>query len=97
MKYALIGCGRVSPSHLKAAKENGFEIAAVCDIDPTHIDALFAAGILTPAETAEIRRYADYNDLLEKERPALVSIALPSGLHAACACAAVRRGVHVIV
>ena len=32
MKYALIGCGRVAPHHIKAAKDNGFEIAAVCDI-----------------------------------------------------------------
>ena len=25
MNYALIGCGRVSPNHLNAAKENGFK------------------------------------------------------------------------
>ena len=38
MKYALIGCGRVAPHHLKAARANGFEIIAFCDSDFTHID-----------------------------------------------------------
>ena len=34
MKYALIGCGRVSGSHIKAAIHNNLEIAALCDIVP---------------------------------------------------------------
>ena len=33
MKYALIGCGRISPNHIEAAKNNGLEIVALCDID----------------------------------------------------------------
>ena len=33
MRYCLIGCGRVSPEHIRAARENGLEIAALCDID----------------------------------------------------------------
>ena len=32
MKYALIGCGRISPNHIAAAIENQLEIVAVCDI-----------------------------------------------------------------
>ena len=32
MKYALIGCGRISTNHIKAAINNKLEIAAVCDI-----------------------------------------------------------------
>ena len=34
MKYALIGCGRVAGSHIKAAKNNNLEIVALCDIIP---------------------------------------------------------------
>ncbi len=97
MKYALIGCGRVASNHINAARSNGFTVAAVCDIDESRIDALFARCGLTPAEADGIRRYTDYNALLEAEAPELVSIALPSGLHAECAKAAVRRGVNVIV
>ncbi|WP_145907653.1 acyltransferase [Faecalibaculum rodentium] len=33
MKYALIGCGRISPNHIQAAGNNGLKIAALCDLD----------------------------------------------------------------
>lgn len=32
MKYALIGCGRISPNHIVAAQKNGLEIVAICDL-----------------------------------------------------------------
>lgn len=32
MKYALIGCGRISPNHIAAAKANHLEFAAICDV-----------------------------------------------------------------
>ena len=74
MKYALIGCGRVAPSHIKAAKENGFEIAAVCDIRGGNIDDMFARSVLTAEETKGIRRYTDYREMVRAERPELVSV-----------------------
>ena len=40
MRYALIGCGRVAPSHIKAAKANGLEIVALCDIEKEKAKAL---------------------------------------------------------
>ena len=97
MEYALIGCGRVAPSHLKAAEENGFHLAAVCDIDNGHIDRLFEQSRLPAEQTAAVRRFADYREMLRTVRPTLVSIALPSGLHAECAKAAILCGCSVIV
>ena len=38
MKYALIGCGRISPNHLEAAINNNLEIVGLCDIIPENID-----------------------------------------------------------
>ena len=35
MKYALIGCGRISPNHIAAAIKNNLEIVGICDIDNT--------------------------------------------------------------
>ena len=35
MKYALIGCGRISPNHIEAAKNNNLEFVAMCDILPS--------------------------------------------------------------
>lgn len=34
MKYALIGCGRISPNHIEAAKNNKLDFVAMCDILP---------------------------------------------------------------
>jgi len=97
MKYALIGCGRVAPNHIKAALKNGLEIIAVCDINSEHIDILFGCSELTDAQKAGIRRYSGYTELFDREKPELVSIALPSGLHAECAKEAVKRDINVIV
>ncbi len=95
MKYALVGCGRVSPNHINAALKNGFQIISVCDIDFSHIDDMFSrAGI---AENESISRYENYCEMYDKEHPDLVSIALPSGLHAEAACEAIKRGINVII
>ena len=97
MNYALIGCGRVAYNHLKAAAENGLNVVAVCDTEPDHIFDLYNRAGLSPEQAGAIARYADWNRLFDEEKPTLVSIALPSGLHAACAKDAIRRGIHVIV
>ncbi len=38
MKYALIGCGRISPNHIMAARNNDLEMVAICDVDPACMD-----------------------------------------------------------
>ncbi len=95
MRYALVGCGRVAPNHIKAALENGFTILSVCDIDDSHIDDMFDRSILESNEG--IRRYSDYCEMYDKEKPELISIALPSGLHAHAAIEAIKRGINVII
>lgn len=94
MKYALIGCGRISINHLKAALTNGFEIAGVCDVVPGKAEALLEkAG----ASDKGIRVYEDYKAMLETERPALVSIATESGKHAEIALWCIEHGVNTII
>ncbi len=79
MKYALIGCGRIAPNHLAAAVSNQLEIVALCDIDLNK-----AQGLLTQFKLLGrgIRQYADYREMLAKEKPELVAIATESGNHA---------------
>lgn len=38
MKYALIGCGRISTNHITAAVNNELEIVAVCDVLPMKME-----------------------------------------------------------
>ena len=73
MKYALIGCGRISTNHIKAALNNNLEIVAVCDIVPEHMEELLKKHELEKDES--IARYTDYKKLLEEQKPELVSIA----------------------
>lgn len=80
MKYAIIGCGRISTNHIKAVLNNQLEIAAVCDIVPEHLATVLEKHYLE--NDALIKRYTDYLIMLKETQPALVSIATESGNHA---------------
>lgn len=95
MKYALIGCGRIAVNHLKAAVNNHLEIAAVCDVMPEAMEALLAKQGLE--KDPSIRRYTDYREMLEAEKPTLVGIATESGLHAEIALTCIAHGVNVVI
>ena len=62
MNYALIGCGRISTNHMKAAVNNKLNIVAVCDILPEAMENLLAKHGLE--KDASIKRYTDYKQML---------------------------------
>ena len=95
MKYALIGCGRMSINHIKAAINNQLEIAAVCDALPEHMEVLLARYELQ--NDMSILRYTDYRSMIQEVKPDLVSIATESGIHAEIALFCIDHGVHVII
>ena len=92
MKYALIGCGRISPNHIEAAKNNNLEFVAMCDVNP---EAMQEKSERFGLEA--VRKYTDYRELLEKEKPELVAIATESGKHAAIALDCIAAGCNVII
>jgi len=91
MKYALIGCGRIAPHHISAARKNGLEIVAVCDIDKEKMQAF------AKKQELDCELYTDYKQMLEKECPTLVAIATDSGCHAEIAKATIKMGINVII
>lgn len=92
MKYALIGCGRISPNHIEAAKNNRLKFVAMCDIVPEVMNEKSDKfGLM------EVHKYTDYKELLEKENPELVAIATESGKHAAIALECIEVGCNVII
>ena len=95
MKYALIGCGRISANHIKAALNNKLEIVAVCDVKKKHIQMLLEKYNLQ--SDVSIKQYTDYEKMLEEEKPELVSIATESGFHAKIALQCIDAGIHVII
>lgn len=93
MKYALIGCGRISPNHIIAAKNNGLDIVAVCDLIPQNMEDKIKLCELS----ASVKRYTDYEEMLEKESPQLVAIATESGEHAKIALRCMDFGCNLII
>ena len=94
MRYALIGCGRISPNHIMAAKNNGLEIVAVCDVERANAEDKILKFDLDPKG---VRVYEDYHEMLDREKPELVAIATESGKHAAIALDCIAAGCHVII
>lgn len=92
MKYALIGCGRISPNHIAAAKSNNLEIVGLCDIDKK---MLYDKSV--KFDLNDIHQYTDYKEMLKKENPELVAIATESGKHAAIALDCIEAGCNLII
>lgn len=95
MKYALIGCGRISTNHIKAALNNKLEIVAVCDVEPSHMEEVLKKHNLE--KEASIKRYTDYKKMIEENELELVSIATESGIHAEVALFCIDNGINVII
>lgn len=94
MKYALIGCGRISTNHIKAALDNNLEVVGVCDIIAGHMDALLK---LHGMSGGGISCYTDYRQMIEETRPELVGIATESGSHAQIALYCIEAGINLII
>lgn len=95
MRYALIGCGRISTNHVKAAVSNQLEIVAVCDVVKEHMGQVLLKHGLEQDST--IKRYTNYHQMLEENEIDLISIATESGLHGQIALDCIRQGINVII
>jgi UDP-N-acetyl-2-amino-2-deoxyglucuronate dehydrogenase len=90
IRFALIGCGRISANHLQALKQHAgrAELVAVCDIRP---EALALAVAQTGAAG-----FDSLTELLDRSNADVVVLATPSGLHPLQAMQAARAGRHVL-
>ena len=95
MKYALIGCGRISTNHINPSINNDLEIIAVCDIVPEQMENLLKKHSLEEAK--DIKRYTDFKKMIDENELDLVSIATESGKHAEIALYCIEHGIHVII
>lgn len=93
LRYALIGCGRISPNHISAAITNNFEIVALCDIVPEHMEDKIQKFNLSRST----HKYTDYREMLENKKPELIAIATESGKHAEIALDCMDSGCNLII
>lgn len=93
MRYALIGCGRISPNHIVAALKNELEIVAICDVATGNmVDKVDKFDL-----PDSVKQYTDYKEMLAIEKPELVAIATESGKHAPIALDCIEAGCNVII
>ena len=93
LKYAIIGCGRISVNHLAAAINNELEIVALCDLIPEKMEEKIKQCNLPES----IPQYTDYKEMIVKEKPELVAICTESGKHAPIALDCIEAGIHLII
>lgn len=93
MKYALIGCGRISSNHVAAALKNRLEIVALCDcVRENAVDKIRKFDLPNT-----IRIYEDYHEMFADEKPEIVAIATESGKHAQIALDCIECGCNLII
>ncbi|ESU34221.1 oxidoreductase [Bacillus sp. 17376] len=93
LRYAIIGCGRISPNHIAAAMENELDIVALCDVVPENIDDKISKFNLPDT----VAKYTDYKEMLEKEKPELIAICTESGNHASIALDCIEADANLII
>jgi len=76
-RAVVIACGRISGAHAHGYRTNNVDIIACADISREALDA-FGERFGVPPEN----RYLDYNEMLDRERPDIVSICSHHHLHA---------------
>ena len=95
MKYALIGCGMISPNHIKAAFDSKMDIVALCDLNEDNLRKAYDS---LPDELKEKTKcYTDHIKMLECEKPDLVALALGSGLKKKLSIDCMEHSANVIV
>jgi len=87
--YCVTGLG-IGRNHLAAAAKNpNVGYIAVCDIDEKRIDAV-------KAKYPDIVCYTSFDEMLKDEKIDIVSICLPSAMHADFAVKALEAGKHIL-
>lgn len=99
LKFAIIGCGRISYKHVEALASNmkEAELVATCDVILEKAEAKKAEYIEKVGETAKVNVYTDYKEMLEKEDIDVVTIATESGYHPEITIYCMNKGKHAIV
>ncbi|WP_125152725.1 Gfo/Idh/MocA family protein [Clostridium rectalis] len=99
LKFAIIGCGRISYKHVEALVGNKEEVllAATCDIEKEKAEAKKNEYIERMGQPLNVGVYTDYKEMLDKEDIDVVTIATESGYHPEITIYCMNKGKHAIV
>jgi UDP-N-acetyl-2-amino-2-deoxyglucuronate dehydrogenase len=98
LKFAIIGCGRISKWHVEAIAKNSNEAVLVATSDVLENAAKEKADIYKGFfPDANVAVYTDYKEMLDKEEIDVVALATESGYHPEIAMYCMNKGKHIIV
>lgn len=99
LRFAIIGCGRISYKHVEALVKNREEavLAAVCDVIEGNAEAKKQEYIKNMQEDLVVGVYTDYKEMLDKEDIDVVTVATESGYHPEITIYCMNKGKHAIV
>lgn len=90
IKAAVIGVGAMGRNHARVYSElEGVEFVAVADVNEQLVGDL--------ADKYRVTAYTSYQELLEKERPDVVSVVVPTALHEQVGADGLLAGAHVLI
>ncbi|GIP33893.1 Gfo/Idh/MocA family protein [Paenibacillus sp. J2TS4] len=89
LRFAIVGAGVIAPFHAKAIASNPqAELAAIVDVEESKAKKLAEEYSVTDI-------YTDYEKMLQRDDIDIVSVCVPSGIHAEVTIAAAEAGKHV--
>jgi UDP-N-acetylglucosamine 3-dehydrogenase len=90
VKAAVVGVGSIGRHHARVYNQlDAVQLVAVADIDESRR--------AIAAHRYKIPVYADFREMLDRERPEILSIAVPTAHHRVVALEAVSRGIQILV
>lgn len=90
IRFALVGCGRISKNHFDALKTHAkhAEIVSICDIDKKALDEA--------ANETHASPFTNLTQMLTQTNADIVALTTPSGLHSQQAIEVAHSGRHVL-
>lgn len=103
LKVAFIGFGGIAKSahlnpYLKLEEEGKIKLCAVCDIDSETFDSEsnINIGNSTKVLSESVKKYTDYEIMLDEIKPDLVDVCVPTYLHKDITIKALKSGCNVL-
>ncbi len=86
LKVVILGSGTISSVHVNGWKNiDGAELCAIFDQDSSKME-----------KYPDIRHYTDFDEMIDREKPDIVDICLPTTFHTEFSLRALKRGIHVV-
>mgnify|MGYP003347770476 CR=1 FL=1 len=97
-RLALVGCGLISPAHIRAfgSQKERLELVACCDRDKTKAESAVSLALGVMQEGDSISATTDFNALLADETITDLDLCLPHHIHKEITLQALRAGKHVL-